>query len=263
MYAFQPDAFAIHTEVYDGPLELLLYLIRRDGIDIRDIPIAHVTAEYLRYLDMMTQLDLDVAGDFLLMASTLCQLKSRELIPRFTLPGLEPEEEEDPRETLARRLLEYQRYKEAAEALMRRPTILGREHFARTALPLGPDEEPIDPTVDAFGLLEVFYSVLDRVAEEAPVHEVEMERVSMSDRVRWVLDRLDALQGATLRRLFQEIPTRSQRILTFLAILEMARFQMVEITQAGHLDDVQLYARVRSTEADLSGLTDTYEARGA
>ena len=91
MFAFQPELFAVHTEVYDGPLELLLYIIRRDGLDIRDINISHITAEYLDYLDMMTQLDLDIAGDFLVMASTLCQLKSRELVPR--VPTLEVDDE--------------------------------------------------------------------------------------------------------------------------------------------------------------------------
>ncbi|MCB9758980.1 MAG: segregation/condensation protein A [Alphaproteobacteria bacterium] len=259
MYAFQPSDHAVHTEVYDGPLELLLYLIRRDGIDIRDIPIAHVTAEYLRYLDMMTQLDLDVAGDFLLMASTLCQLKSRELLPRPTLLD-DDEEEEDPGETLARRLLEYQRYKEASEALIDRP-LLGREQFARPLQALGVDERPLDPTVDAFGLLEAFYAVLDRMSEEPPVHEVELEEYSMAERVRWVLEKLEQWQGATLRQIFLEIPSRSQRILTFLAVLEMARFQMVDIRQRGHLDEIELEPRVSAEEADLSRLPDDFDTQ--
>ncbi|MCB9744227.1 MAG: segregation/condensation protein A [Alphaproteobacteria bacterium] len=250
----------MHTEVYDGPLELLLYLIRRDGIDVRNIPIAHVTAEYLRYLDMMTQLDLDLAGDFLLMASTLCQLKSRELIPRPSV--LEEEEEEDPKEALARRLIEYERYKEAAEKLEERP-LLGRDHYARPPQVLSADERPIDPGVDAFGLLEAFYDVLDRAAEAPPVHEIEMEEYSMAERVRWVLDRLKTWEGATLRRLFLEIPTRSQRILTFLAVLEMARFQIIDVRQAAHLGEVELLARAEAAEADLSAISDSYTVAAA
>ncbi|MCK6524718.1 segregation/condensation protein A [Myxococcota bacterium] len=258
MFAFQPELFAVHTEVYDGPLELLLYIIRRDGLDIRDINISHITAEYLDYLDMMTQLDLDIAGDFLVMASTLCQLKSRELVPRVPTLEVDDEDEEDPKETLARRLLEYERFKEASEKLMARP-ILGRDQFTRPPQTAAADERPLDPTVDAFGLLEAFYAVLDRLSEAPPVHEVQMEEYSMAERVRWVLGRLEDQPGIQLKSLFLEISSRSQRILTFLALLEMARFQMVELHQDGHLLDIELRARVRLADADLSRLPDGYD----
>ena len=172
MLAFQPEVWSVHTEVYDGPLELLLYLIRRDGIDVRDIPVARVTDEYLRYLEVMAELDLNVAGDFVVMAATLCQLKSRLLVPKVLGTLDEEDEEEDPRAALARRLLEYQRYKEASIKLLERQ-VLGRDVFtcgqAEEVAPL----RSVDPTVDAFGLLEAFYRVLQRSAEPPPTHEVE------------------------------------------------------------------------------------------
>lgn len=251
--AFRPEQYAVHTEVYDGPLELLLYLIRRDGIDVRDIPIAHVTREYLSYLDQMVDMDLDLAGEFVLMAAVLCQLKSREILPRAHVD--DPEEDElDPRQELARRLLQYQRFKEAAEKLEARP-MLGRDVFTRPEREQDPATRAVEPGVDVFGLLEAFYEVLQRAAEEPPTHSIELEQYSMAERVRWVLERLQ-VRGLTLREVFQSIHARSQRILTFIAVLEMARLQFVSIEQTGHLQPVLLVARVSPEEADMSALPD-------
>jgi segregation and condensation protein A len=256
LLAFKPEAYAVHTEVYDGPLELLLYLIRRDGIDVRDIPICEVTTEYLRYLDLMSEMDLDVAGDFLVMAATLCMLKSRELLPRPE--ALQDEEDElDPRDELARRLLEYQRFKEAAEQLASRP-MLGRDVYARPTVELDAHERPIDPTVDAFGLLEAFYKAVKAAAAEPPIHSVELDEYSIAERVHWVLLRLED-GGKTLRDLFMHIHGRSQRILSFLAVLEMAKLQFLDLSQVDHLGDVVLTARVQASEVDLDKLPDIVE----
>ena len=254
--AFRPEEYSVHTEVYDGPLELLLYLIRRDGIDVRDIPISHVTEEYLEYLDRMRELDLDVAGDFLVMAATLCQLKSRELLPR-DVEALDGEDELDPREQLARRLMEYERFKEASEKLLER-NILGRETFKRPSAVIDPTSREIDPTVDVFGLLEAFYAVVQAHEADEPVHEVELESYSFADRVSWVLDRLN--EGAsTLTSLFRGVPNRSQRILTFLGVLEMARLNLIDVRQVDHLGRIELFARFAHGEADLSALPEHWE----
>ncbi len=254
MLAIHPELHAVRTEVYDGPLELLLYLIRRDGIDVRDIPIAHVTREYLSFLDQMAELDLDVAGDFLVMAATLCQLKSRELLPR-ELAVMDEDEETDPREQLARRLLEYQRFKEASEKLASR-RLLGREVFKRPQQELDPALRGVDPGVDAFGLLEAFYRVLQAHAAEPPTHDVELEEYSMAERVRWVLGCLDEWGACSLDRIFERIHSRSQRILTFLALLEMMKLQLLDFHQDGFLAPVQLLPRVSGAEVDLSVLMD-------
>ncbi|MCP4804486.1 MAG: segregation/condensation protein A [Proteobacteria bacterium] len=255
MLAFRPEEYAVHTAVYDGPLELLLYLIRRDGIDVRDIPIAHVTEEYLQYLDRMRVLDLDLAGDFLVMAATLCQLKSRELLPRD--PALEEEEEEDPRERLARRLQEYERYKEASEKLTARH-VLGRDVFKRPTRPVDPSDRVVDPTVDVFGLLEAFYNAVQAHAAEEPVHAVELETYSFAERVTWILDAVADFGGASLTMLFESIPTRDQRILTFLAVLEMARLQLVDVRQLDHLGDIRIELQGRREDCDLSALAETW-----
>ncbi len=246
--SFRPEAFAVHTEVYDGPLELLLYLIRRDGIDVRDIPISLVTTEYLQYLEMMTELDLDVAGEFIVMAATLCQLKSRMLLPRYDT--VEDEDAEDPRAALVRRLLEYERFQEGAHQLMDRP-LLQREVYARPVEPLDPSKVEVEPTVDAFGLLEAFYRAMQRHAEEPPVHEVELNEGSLVDRITWVLHVLER-GPCSLNDLLLGVHLRAQRILTFLSVLELARLQMLSIDQSGHLSPVRLEGLVSVDEADLS-----------
>lgn len=242
----------VHIGVYDGPLDLLLFLVKREGVDIRDIPCARICDAYLSYLDRVDEIDVDLAGEYLVMAATLCQLKARELLPRA--PGVaEEEEEEDPKDALARRLLEYERYRAAAEELGERAR-LDRDVFIRPATPPAPDEQPIDPTTDAWGLARMFYDLLRKRATPAPVHRVEREQYTFAERVRWVLGRLDDAEEHTLSELFVEIPTASQRIITFLAVLEMAKLQMVDVWQRIHLGAVTMVGKVRVAEADLSAL---------
>ncbi len=252
MLAFQPERYAVHTEVFEGPLELLLYLIRRDGIDVCDIPIAHVTREYLGYLDMMEQIDLDMAGDFLVMAALLCELKSRDLLPRQHTEEDE-EEELDPREDLARRLIEYERYRQASQQLSERHW-LGRDVFARPDQQIAAADRPVDPGVDAFGLLEAFYRVLEARAEEEPVHEVELEEYSFQERVTWLLGNLSRTEPVTLQELIASIRGRANRIISFLALLEMARLQMIDVSQERHMGPVALLLKIDPASADLSAI---------
>lgn len=242
----------VRIGVYDGPLELLLFLVRREGVDVRDVPVARICDAYLAFLDDAEDLDVDVAGDYLLMAATLCQLKARELLPREAQPARE-EEEEDPREALARRLQEYERYRAAAEELGARER-LDRDVFARAAEPPAPGEQPVDPVVDTFGLLRVFYEVLERRAKPAAVHRVARERFSFAETVRWVLGRLGRAPEMLLSELFLEVGSKARRIFTFLGVLEMARLQMVDVVQTMHCGAVRLTPKVRLEDADLSAL---------
>ena len=250
VHRFQAERHAVHTDVFDGPLELLLYLIRRDGIDVRDIPIAHVTVEYLSFLDQMEELDLDVAGDFFVMAATLCELKSRELFSKDVLVDDEDAEDADPRDQLVRRLLEYERYRRAAADLGERPQ-LDRDVFARPDVALSADECPVDPGVDAFGLLQAFYDVLKAAAEPEPVHEVEREQFSFDERVEWVMDQVALHREVDLGDLLSLVASRAQRVLTFLALLELARRRVVAVVQEGHLAPVTLHTL---DEAALGGV---------
>lgn len=242
----------VHIGVYDGPLELLLFLVRREGVDVRDIPVARICNAYLSFLDGVSDIDVDQAGDYLVMAATLCQLKARELLPRAA-ESKEEDEEIDPREALARRLLEYERYRDAAEELGRRER-LDRDVFVRPAEPPAPDEQHIDPGMDSFGLLRLFYGVAERAARPPHQHRVVRERFSFADTVRWILGRLLPGEETLLSELLMEVTTRSRRVFTFLGVLEMARLQLVDLVQHIHLGAVIVTGKISLQDADLSAL---------
>jgi len=224
--------YTIRTEAFEGPFDLLLHLIKKNEVDIYNIPIATITRQYLDYLEVMKELNLDIAGEFLIMASTLVQIKSRMLLP---LPaGEEPgeEEEADPRAELVRRLMEYQKYKEAAATLSQRE-LLGRDTFVRTCVApelaeIQPDEEPLE--IELFELIEAFRRVLATVPPKT-FHEVGAEGPSIADRISELLLLLQGSEGAAFEELFIGSSTREQVIVTFLAILELCRLKMLRLAQ--------------------------------
>ena len=242
----------VHIGVYEGPLDLLLFLVRREGVNLRDIPCARICDAYLSYLDRVDEIDVDLAGDYLVMAATLCQLKARELLPRA--PGVvEEEDEQDPKRALEMRLVEYERFRLAAAELGERPR-LDKDVFARPAAPLAVDEQVVDPTTDAWGLARMFYELSAKRALPPPVHHVEREHYTLAERVRWVLGLLDDGQEHLLSEIFGELHSRNARVLTFLGVLEMARLQMVDFWQRVHLGAVGIVGKVKLAEADLSAL---------
>jgi segregation and condensation protein A len=241
----------VHIPAYDGPLDLLLFLVRREGLALREIPIARICDAYLSYLDDLEEIDVDTAGDYLVMSATLCQLKARELLPRAERPA--EDEEEDPREALERRLREYERYRAAAEDLGRRER-LDRDVFARPLEPLKPEEAPLEAGTDALGLARLYYGLRDRRAEPPPVHRVDVQRYTLAARARMLLRHLDDGQEHLLAEILGPIVQKSTRIVTFLAVLEMARLRMVDIWQRVHLGAVGVRALLRADEADLTAL---------
>lgn len=256
MLACDATTCSVRTEVYDGPLALLLYLIRKQGVDVRALRVAPITDAYLAQLALLDSLDLDLAGEFLVMAATLCFLKSRELLP--SLPVALDDEEGDPeaiREELIRRLQEYQRYADAAAALGERPW-LGRDVFARRPEPVSGPERALVPGVDALGLLEVYYEVLHRHAAPPPVHEVERAGRSVEEMAAWVLDRLRD-GPRELSDLLAELPGRPDRVVAFLAALELARLRMLDARQDRHLGPVLLRGLVLPEDADIGVLSGT------
>ncbi len=227
-----PAAYTVRTESFEGPLDLLLYLIKKNEVDIYNIPIAAITRQYLEYIELMKELNLDIAGEFVLMASTLIQIKSRMLLP---VPEVEEadESEEDPRAELVRRLLEYQRYRDAADRLTECET-LGREVFARKFTPpefegLKPIETP--PEVELFELIEAFRALLARVPE-ASFHEVGAEGMTIADRINEVLDLIRGKESVPFERLFTAPLTREYVVVTFLSLLELCKLKMVRLLQA-------------------------------
>ena len=224
-------------EGFEGPLDLLLHLIRKHELDILDIPIAFVTEEYLRYLDAMQQLDLAVAGEYLVMAATLLHIKSKILVPRREDDELEEGEEpgDDPREVLVRQLLDYQRYRDAADFLAARD-VAGRDVFARPSR--AAEHRAEAPAgrllpVDLFRLLEAFQGLMKEQPAEV-LHEVTPESLSLRETINRVATYMQEHPRATLLDLVYlhgEAPTRGHIVVTFLAVLEMARFRMVKLLQ--------------------------------
>ncbi|HTG81567.1 MAG TPA: segregation/condensation protein A [Geobacteraceae bacterium] len=227
-----PSAYTVKTESFEGPLDLLLFLIKKNEVDIYNIPIAAITRQYLEYLELMKELNLDIAGEFLVMASTLIQIKSRMLLPVQEEEEAE-EAEEDPRAELVKRLLEYQRYREAAERLSE-CELLGREVFARkfVAPELG-ELKPVEASleVELFELIEAFRALLATVPQ-ASFHEVGAEGMTVADRINEVLDTIRGKDAVPFERLFTALLTRDYVIVTFLAILELCKLRMVKLLQA-------------------------------
>ena len=221
--------YTVRLEMFEGPLDLLLHLINKNELDITNIPIALITEQYLEYLKLMKILNLDVAGEYLLMASTLLHIKSKMLLPA----SFEEEEEEgeDPRAELVKRLLEYQRYKEAAAELEEKP-MLNRDVFLRSALMDAeelPEEERIE--VSLFELLEAFRKLLESAKPEV-FHEVVLDHLSVEERIQEILSLLQREnRSMTFTLLFPEESSRRVIVVTFLAILEMVKVRRIHIFQ--------------------------------
>jgi segregation and condensation protein A len=240
------DAFRIALPNFEGPLDLLLHLIREHRVDIFDIPLALIVEKYLEYLERMRELNLDIAGEFLVMASTLAHLKSRMLLPRQDVAAQEQagevlavEDQGDPRAELVRRLLEYQKYKDSAEQLAKQD-LLGRDVFTRNVpmeeVPI-PEEEVGLQEFSVLKLIESLDRVLERLTPKVQ-HEVVLERLSLSDATLRVVERLRGQEQVTFISLFPEGSTRQEIVITFLAILEMAKRRLIRIQQEEPLKDI-------------------------
>ncbi len=247
----QQSAYTVRIESFEGPLDLLLYLIKKNEVDICNIPIASVTRQYLEYIELLKELNLDIAGDFLVMASTLVQIKSRMLLPPVAGEDEDEPEEEDPRAELVRRLLEYQRYKDAAERLAE-CEMLGRELFARKFIsPEIADLKTDDavPEVELFDLIQAFRSLLAKVPEDT-FHEVGAEGLTIADRINEILDLLRGKESMIFERLFIAPLTREYIIVTFLAILELCKLKMVKLLQANSFGVIWIVPTL--LESDIS-----------
>ena len=245
------EAYPVRLQNFEGPLDLLLHLIRQHEINVYDIPIALITGQYLEYLEIMQELNLDVAGDFLVMAATLIHIKSRTLLPRPDPSQEDAGPEEDPREALVRRLLEHQKFKAAAELLHDRETLRSAQYMrpdSRVADAAGDEYEP-ELEVDLFGLLAAFRGVLER-STRRPRMVIPPEQMSIEDRMRQVLGRLSETEALGFEDLFGDGDgSRPFMIVTFLAILEMIRLKLIRVFQSGGVGPIRVYKRARPTDA--------------
>ncbi|HVQ28302.1 MAG TPA: segregation/condensation protein A [Vicinamibacteria bacterium] len=242
------DAPKITLPVFEGPLDLLLYLIRRDKIDIHDIPIAPITRQYMEYLDVMKELNLDVAGEFMVMAATLIHIKSKMLVPVEPTEAEGEEDGVDPREELVRRLLEFQRYKEAAGILHQQAQIRAAT-WPRpdTVLPTFDDSGEEMLEAGLFDLIAAFKEMLDR-RKALFAHEVESEGKSVEQRMEEILGLLGQGQSLDFLELFVSQATKADMIVTFLALLELIRLKSVKVYQRGLFGPIRVFRPVGPEE---------------
>ncbi len=243
----------VQLEIYEGPLDLLLHLIKKNEVNITDIPIATITEQYLATLDLMQSLNLDVAGEFLVMAATLVHIKSRMLLPSGQDEEDEEEEGTDPRDELVRRLLEYQRFKEAAEELEKRE-ILRRDVFVRPVEPPEGTESLELEKISLFDLLSALRHVLEKLPAEA-VHEVTLDKISVREKMNLILDDLRRRGRVVFQSLFEGAISRLDVVVTFLAMLELAKMRAVRIWQEERLGPIviELAAPLEEIQEKIAG----------
>ena len=228
------DTLKLVLGEFAGPLDLLLYLIRQEQVSIYDIPIARITDEYLRYLRLMQGMDITVASDFLVMAATLIEIKSRMLLPRDPTVSAEELEADDPRRELVERLLEHQKYKAAAEMLWSRATV---EHAVYTRAPLETDKENPEVSAGAFDLLRVFQQILARKKEEV-LMEIERDEVTMAEMLERLRNMIYSAGELNMRDFFERAGTRRELVLAFLSVLELVRTTEIKLIQRQTFGDI-------------------------
>ncbi len=232
-------SYKIHLDVFEGPVDLLLYFIKRDEINIYDIPITKITRDYLEYLDLMTTLNLQIAGEFVAMAAMLMRIKAQMLIPRIK-EAVENEEMEDPRSELVQRLLEYRYFKEIGGELQK----LEARHAGE--FPRRPDWSYIDHDiqpedalshVSLFDILNAFRQVMDRLPADSVPHEVNVESTNITEQIDFIYSHLNREPRVNFSTLVRSIRSKVVLIVTVIAILELMRTQRVRVTQNGIFDD--------------------------
>ena len=246
----------VQLEIFEGPLDLLLHLIKKNEVSITDIPIATITEQYLATLELMQSLNLDVAGEFLVMAATLIHIKSRMLLPAG---DDEPDEDEgsDPRDELVRRLLEYQRFKEAADQLERRE-ILSRDVFVRAAAPAEEKPPAAFRELSVFELLAALGRVLNRLPKD-DIHEVTLEKITVREKMTLLLDTLRSNGQVLFESLFSKVKSRMEVVVTFLAMLELVKNRAVRIFQGEATGPIIIEAAVGIDQAAIIAIEESEE----
>jgi segregation and condensation protein A len=233
----------VSLSVFEGPLDLLLYLIKKDEVDIYDIQIGRITQQYLSYLEAMQELDLEVAGEFLVMAANLIYLKSRTLLPVDQQPAEEDAEEDDPRWDLIRQLIEYKKFKEAAGELGEREALQELIHRRLVAPPVAKVEAAAEGGLGRVGMIDLihaFQKVLERARKKEGFREIYEDRFTVADKIEYILTEIGKTARLQFSSLFGEMTSRSEIVVTFLALLELIRLKQLRITQAEALGEIEI-----------------------
>ena len=234
----QEEIYQVQLEnIFEGPMDLLVHLIKKNELDIYDIPIALVTEQYLQYVEWMKIMNIDFAGEFIVMASTLAQIKSRMLLPA----SADEEDEDDPRQEIVKPLMEYLQMKSAAEQLSERH-LLGEETFIRSTDSqefLADQDEPYIK-VGLFELIDAFQKILAKIPDDLQM-EFTPDKISVKEKITQITDILEAKSSVTFDQLFSEQPDKSEVVVTFLAILEMVKLALIRIAQHAQTGLLRLF----------------------
>ncbi|MDN6322795.1 MAG: segregation and condensation protein A [Halomonas sp.] len=250
-----PEALRVFLETFEGPLDLLLYLIRRQNLDILTINVATITHQYIEYVELMKAMEIELAGEYLLMAAMLAEIKSRTLLPRP--PKAEGDDEEDPRAELIRRLQEYERLKEAAETLDTLPR-MGRDWFSVQAGLPPLESRVIHPEVELDELLGALSDILKR-AELVQAHQISREVLSTRERMLRIMEQLTYQHYTPFETLFTLEEGRAGVVVTFMAILELAKEAMIEIVQNAALSPIHVRARTAPDSGEQDAEEDAFD----
>jgi segregation and condensation protein A len=242
--------YKVKLEIFEGPLDLLLYLIKKDEVDIHEIQIERITKQYLDYMDVFTMLDLEVAGDFVVMAANLIYIKSRSLLPKDQRPPEETAEEDDPRWELVRQLIEYKKFKDVAGHLQQRE-VAQENLFSRVReKPEFAAERPISE-VSIFDLINAFQNVLKRLNKTEDLREIFEENFTVSDKIDLIMKITASGVALQFSELFAWAASRTEVVVTFLALLELIRLKQLRVAQSEEFGEIEI---VRATEAPISQL---------
>jgi len=241
----EPANYKVKLEIFEGPLDLLLYLIKKDEIDIQDISIERITKQYLAYIETFKILNIDLASEFIVMAANLMYIKSRTLLPKSEQPPEEDIEEEDPRWELIRQLIEYKKFKDAAGILTQKA--LEQEDYFIAHTPEKPEsavpDTPQLSEISIFDLIRAFQNVLKRFEESHDLGDILDDRFTVSDKIEYLLEELKPGQRMSFQNLFASASTQSEVIVTFLAVLELMKMNQLRVWQDHLLSNIEIERR--------------------
>lgn len=234
--------YKVRLDIFEGPLDLLLYLIKKDEVDIQNISIERITRQYLDYIDTFKMLNIDLASEFIVMAANLMYIKSRTLLPKSVQPPEEDVEEDDPRWELIRQLIEYKKFKDAAGFLSRKETEQA-DYFAhvpeKVAVPVEDGPEPL-PDVNIFDLIRAFQNVLKRFEEANDLGDIVDDRFTVADKIDYLLAEMQPGSSVQFTSLFKEASSKAEVIVTFLAVLELMKMNQFRIRQDHILGEIEV-----------------------
>jgi segregation and condensation protein A len=249
------DLTRVRLPVFEGPLDLLLYLIKKEEIDIYDIPIERITSRYLEYLQIIKMLDLEVAGEYLVVAATLLYIKSRVILPHDQRPPEDEAEEDDPRWELVRQLVEYKKYKDAAfelqQCLVQQEKTHGRGGSFKPDLSAD-GSLPFDK-VGLFDLLAVFQKVLARASKDEDLRDIFEDRFTVSDKIQFILGEMTRRSRVVFEALFADGASRTEIVVTFLAVLELIRLKQIGVVQESPFSAIELIKLASTESSYVSG----------